>query len=387
MKIGLITNLVNIESFVRKELFNTNAENLMKATGGNTGNVAFVQGISNLFGSDVEVNVVHWGDSPQAVNSYYDRLVVCCANQLGSHVDLGGWAKKLKEFGLPTVFIGLGAQSDKIGQHPELPQGTVDFLKATSELRFDPKVPNIITRGEFSKEVAEQNGARANAFGCPSLFISHEKALGEKCFHNQAKVSFPRIMSAAGNLWHSSRVIEKLMVELVQKYKGEYVLQHPQCVFELAMKRLDNLTPEQKQRTEEVYSYLGDLEHIADWFRAYGVYFADAQNWINYSKKFSFAIGPRYHGVALPIQAGVAGKVIAIDSRTEELSRTTGIPVIHYKDVTEMSAESLFELCSWNMDESIEFDQIRTRNASNYNKFLEANGLKVAKTFELLAQD
>ena len=48
MKIGIITNLQNIDKFVSTELAFANSERWMAATGGNTGNVAFVQGIKNM---------------------------------------------------------------------------------------------------------------------------------------------------------------------------------------------------------------------------------------------------------------------------------------------------------------------------------------------------
>jgi hypothetical protein len=42
---------------------------------------------------------------------------------------------------------------------------------------------------------------------------------------------------------------------------------------------------------------------------------------------FDFAVGARFHGVMLAIQAGVPGGVFAHDSRTLELCQTMGLPV------------------------------------------------------------
>ncbi|AMJ95893.1 hypothetical protein AVL56_17310 [Alteromonas stellipolaris] len=106
---------------------------------------------------------------------------------------------------------------------------------------------------------------------------------------------------------------------------------------------------------------------------------------MHYSKRFSLAVGPRYHGVALPIQAGVPGKVIAIDSRTEELSSTTGIPFVRYKDVENSTSEELINWCKWTSEDAEYYDSVRARNAGHYVQFLSKNKLEYASSLDALA--
>lgn len=383
MKIGVITNLIKIDEFVAKNMATANTDGWMEATGGNTGNVAFVQGIKNILGDDF--GIVYWGDNPTAVNKYYDMLVICCANQIGAHVDLAGWADRLQHFDLPTVFIGLGAQSDEIGNIPDIPEGSQAFLKLTKQLRANPNESNIITRGTFSSEVVQHYGVESSPFGCPSQFISTALNLGQACLAHQERAKYDRIMTAAGNPWHASASLENTLTEIVERYHGDYILQHPKALIQLALGEADGLSAEQIKRLESVYSRIGDWEYIKAWFESYSVLFADAQNWMHYSKHFTLAMGPRYHGVALPIQAGVPGKVISIDSRTEELSVTTGIPTVKYTEVEQLSAEELISSCRWTQADADNYDDVRSKNAVNYKQFLTDNGLPVSEAIEKLA--
>jgi len=383
MKIGVITNLVNIDQFVRQKMLVADTADWMLATGGNTGNVAFVEGILKILGGNL--GIVNWGDNSDAVNKHYDRLVVCCANQLGTHVDLGGWADCLNGFNLPTTFIGLGAQSDLAGDMPVIPEGTLRFLDVASSCRFNSEQSNIITRGSFTSDVLKANGYDSAPLGCPSQFISPQKNLGLKCLQRQQRGKYQRVMVAAGNPWHPSYTIEKLLIDIVNQYNGDYVLQHPRALFDLATGALHQLSDAQRSRIESIYGFLGDLQEISKWFSSYAVFFADAQNWMHYSKRFSLVLGPRYHGVALPIQVGVPGKVIAIDSRTEELSAATGVPFVRYQKVENLCPEDMLGLCRWSKNDAEHYDAVRLGNASQYAPALEANGLEVSKHLKDLA--
>lgn len=385
MKIGIITNLIHIDRFVKSEMAFADSGRWMSATGGNTGNTAFVEGVKKIVKADV-VREVHWGDSPEQVKNAYDMLVICCANQIGAHVDLGTWADRLQAFDLPTMFLGLGAQSNSLGTHPEIPEGTKRLLALTKELRTDSAVSNIITRGTFTSEVIESCGIDSSPFGCPSQFISTELNVGQKCLKHQNSTKHFRVLTAAGNPWHASYVLEKTLVELVNKYQGDYVIQHPESLIKLCLDESASIEDNQQDRLKTVYQQLGDWETITSWFRTHGVLFADAQNWMHYSKRFRLAVGPRYHGVALPIQAGVPGKVIAIDSRTEELSSTTGIPFVRYKNIENATSDELIEWCKWTQEDADNYDNIRLRNAKQYTQWFERNKLEFNQSLKNLSQ-
>lgn len=385
MKVGIITNLQQINRFVSSEMAFADSKRWMSATGGNTGNTAFVEGVKRIVKAD-KVQEIHWGDNPKVINQQFDMIVICCANQIGAHVDLGTWAERLTSFDLPTLFIGIGAQSNEVGLHPEIPPGTKKLLGLSRQLRVNKDVSNIITRGEFTSEVVASLGIESSPFGCPSQFISTELNVGKKCLEHQRSAKFFRVLTAAGNPWHPSFVLEKTLVEIVNEYKGDYVLQHPESLIKLSLNEGADIDEKQRNRLQKIYGFLGDWETICDWFRTFGVLFADAQHWMQHSKRFTLAIGPRYHGIALPIQAGVPGKVIAIDSRTEELSSTTGIPFVRYKDIEKLTKEDLIDWCKWTEEDADSYDSVRVRNAKNYVSFFEKNQLDCASSLKALAK-
>ena len=381
--IGLITNLPNNNHFLKHKLGGSSSEELMKATGGNTGNVAFVHAVQSIIAD--EYQIVDWGSNSEVIQKKFDRLVICCANQIGSHVDLGNWNKKLKEFNLPVVLVGLGAQSNKIGNIPEVPQGTLDFLHTVSELNSS-KENNIVTRGAFSSAVLKHYGFDSSPFGCPSLLTSKDPFLGQTCFKNQKNRKNVRIMVPAGNPYHPSASIENKLIQLINEYHGEYVLQHPDLLFNLLLEDGINISDKQFDLLMRVFSDFQSIESFADWLKANSVFFADAPNWLSYSRKFTTVIGARYHGVALPIQVGVPGKVITIDSRTEELALTTGIPYINYKDILPMSIEQLAEISYWTKEEAEHFDRTRKLNSGNYIKFLMNNSITPKKHLKTISE-
>ncbi|MDR9828566.1 hypothetical protein RCJ22_23560, partial [Vibrio sp. FNV 38] len=260
--IALITNLPNNNHFLKRKLETTNSTDLLVATGGNTGNVAFVHAVQSILAEDYQV--IDWGANPDIIREKYTKIVVCCANQIGSHVDLKGWGERLEAFGLPVVLIGLGAQSNQIGVMPEVPQGTVDFLNIVQDLRTDPKESNIVTRGEFSSWVLKELGFDSNPFGCPSLLTSKVKNLGQLCLANQNR-KYKRIMVPSGNPFHPSSIIEQSLVDVVNEYDGEYVLQHPQIIFSLLLDDKPNITERQKELLKTVYNGFESLDDLRFW--------------------------------------------------------------------------------------------------------------------------
>jgi hypothetical protein len=383
MRIGVITNLVLADNFVRNSLSTASTQDWMVTLGGNTGNIAFVEGILKSLGDDYDI--IGWGDDTKATHQHYDHIVVCCANQIGAHFNLSTWARVLEEYNLPTTLIGLGAQADNIGDVPEVNEGAHHFLQVVDSLRNNPEYSNIISRGDYSASVLASLGAESKPFGCPSQFISDEVDLGKLCLQHQDETSV-RIMTAAGNPWGKEYKFEKTLTELADLYHGDYVLQHPQSLLKIATPEFTSLDDSALERVMLAYSHLGDIKDIHRWFKSNSITFADVQNWMHYSRRFSSVIGPRYHGIAIPIQAGVPGKVITIDSRTQELSQATGIPFIPYNTVEFASPKDLSEICRWEQEDADRLNLVRVDNAYKYISFLKENGLKESSQLSNLAK-
>lgn len=374
-RIGIIDNLNNIEQFVNYQFSEASAQDVMNATGGNTGNIAFVHGVRKLIGN--QLTRIGWGWDASVVRQKVDHLIICCANQLGEHVDLGGWADRLEAFGLPVTLFGIGAQADSMNVLPTLPPGTIRFLQVVKKLSIASE-SNIASRGEYSAKVINNQGVKANPLGCPSLHASPVKNLGEQILLRQNQSDLNKITVAAGNPWHGkSAPLEKKLCEIIDKYHGEYILQHPVSMVQYMYGERDAITENVRQRFSEVYG-IDDFEELLSWYRKNASLYVEVGSWMLALKRSDFILGPRYHGVALGLQAGVPGTVIAIDSRTTELCQGTGIKYLQLEDTIRMSAEEIIQESKWTEEDATLFDDRRRVAAIGYTEFLTLNGLELS---------
>jgi hypothetical protein len=378
-KIGIIENMAYGPDFFKSEYEYANSSEIMVATGGNTGNVAFVYGVRKIIGD--QITTIDWGTSPDYVNQNVDHIVICCANQLGEHVSLEGWADRISHFDKPITLIGLGAQASDMSHFPTLPDGTLRFLELVNERKSDAS-PNIAVRGEYTKALLDSLGINALAAGCPSLHISPDKNLGRSILERQNKTGVNRVAVAAGNPWHGpSAFLEPRLVEIVEKWHGEYVIQHPLGMLQFAYNEIDQIEPKTIQRFLDVYGPSFDQTSLLEWFRRYAAIFVDTPNWKRFLNKFDLVLGPRYHGIALGIQAGVPGTVVTIDSRTLELCEGTGVPNISLKTALEYDHDGLVKACLWDDEKVANFDNIRMQQRIKYQDFLRNQGVSLSKHF------
>lgn len=380
-RIGIIDNLNNIEQFVNYHFSEANAQEVMTATGGNTGNIAFVHGVRKLIGG--QLIRIGWGWDAAIVRQRVDHLIICCANQLGEHVDLGGWADRLEAFGLPVTLFGIGAQADSMNVMPILPPGTIRFLQVVKKLSI-AKGSNIASRGEYSANVIKNQDVNANPLGCPSLHASAVKNLGKQILLRQNQSDFSKITVAAGNPWHGkSASLEKKLCQIVNKYHGEYILQHPVSMVQYMYGERDAIAENVRQRFSEVYG-ITDFEELLTWYRKNASLYVEVGTWMLALKRSDFILGPRYHGVALGLQAGVPGTVIAIDSRTTELCQGTGIKYIQLSDTNHMDSEEILETAKWSEEDADIFDKRRKIAANGYFDFLVENEITPSEHFKQL---
>jgi len=373
-RIGIIDNLNDIRGFAESRFHVASAADIMAATGGNTGNVAFVFGLKQLIGNPTVRIEWHW--KPESVRQHVDQIIVCCANQIGAHADLGGWADKLAAIDLPVTLVGLGAQANSFNDQPDIPEGTRRFLAVVNALRVDPEHENISVRGEFTKHTLARLETSAVATGCPSLLISSTPNLGKDILARQNAQPAQRVAVAAGNPWHGpSAFLERELVRLVDQQQGAYVLQHPESMLQFALGERDALPDKTVRRFLEIYPDHPTLDALLNWYRHHAYAFIDAPNWMNFLKRFDLVVGPRYHGVALGIQAGVAGCVYTIDSRTQELCDGTGIKSISVQSLRGMNPTEMVTASQWTEEDAMIFDKTRIKNANNFKLFLDRNNI------------
>ena len=363
----------------------SNSEQVFRQLGGNAGNLAFVHAIKrHLVGLSARANV-NWRSTPEQISKAGDICVIPCANQFGPHYDFGGLAKRLEKISTSFVAIGLGTQSSLAMRIPEVPEGTVRWLRRITELA-PSRMANVGVRGEFSRRVLETYGFHeTSVIGCPSHFLNPSTTLGRLI--SERTVDRPRhVAVAAGHPgWQHLSRIEQSLAQIVSATNGAYVCQSPFESLKMGRGEIDELTSAELERC---HRYIGrdlSMSEFKTWARSHAIIFFDVSGWMEFLRRFDFVVGTRIHGTVLGLQSGVPALCIATDSRTLELCQTMRVPYIVAKDCVEgLKLADLSRLFSDQFD-AAEFDANRHALAKAYCAFLEGNGLTVTPEMKKLA--
>lgn len=303
---------------------------LFEKTGGNTGNLAFLDAVRSHLGA--EATILPLGAPGRDVRAAGDIIVMPLANQLGAHTDLSDWARWLREYNLPVLGIGLGAQARKQGDPVKLSPGTGHWLATMASLS-PGKGPNLGTRGAFTAEQVRLAGypGTATITGCPSNFTSVDNPADRLAGAYQRVPE--RIAVTAGIPFLPALArIERLLASLVTEPRS-YIVQHGLEMIRLASGEFDLI---ERNELDLAHNYImpgQDMETFKSWCRIHAVALHDVQGWMAHLRTFDFVVGTRFHGVMLALQAGVPAGCITHDSRTEEMCQTMGVPYCSYRDI------------------------------------------------------
>ena len=302
------------------------ADELGRQSGGNTGNLMFCHAISRMTGAGPAS--IPWGAPLDGLDPAGDLLVLPLANQLGAHVDLGALAERMARPKIPMVGLGLGAQGPIHGvDATAIPPGSWQWLRLMLEHSVGGK-PNVTLRGEETLRVVQAQGLADGCVvtGCPSNFINPSPTLGREISRRRWN-RIKRIAVPAGNPFLPQlRMLERSLCGLVESTHGTYVCQHPVDMLRLAKLEYRAIERSTFVRYKDyIHPELDDDAFMA-WFRSNGHAFASVPEWLTLMARHDLVVGTRIHGVMAGIQAGVPSVCLCIDSRTQELCQTMGIP-------------------------------------------------------------
>ena len=346
---------------------------LYQRVGHNTGNLAFHHAIRRQL--QIKHAAVPWESSIEEISAAGDIAIVPCANQIGSHLDYGGLSKKFNKVRQPILAIGLGAQGGLDGIIPEVPAGSLDWLRAIAE-HSDSSVKNISVRGPFTLEVLNHYGLadKAVVLGCPTLFINPDPKLGQKI---EQRIRDPKkiAVTAGHQKWGHLARIEASLARLVTTTNGSYIGQSP---LEMVMLTRGEAAKLDSQSISDCRDYVlpeMDIPEFINWANRFGNVFFDIPSWMEHYRRFDLVIGARIHGVMLAIQAGVPALCIAHDSRTLELCQVMKVPYVISKNVSGgLQRKDLLGLLKFDPEV---FDSTRKELLAEYKKFLINNHLNV----------
>ena len=285
-----------------EDAFARDSQALFQASGSNLGNFAFIEALWRHLGPGV--TLLPWHVSPAEARESCDILVLAAANQLGGHNDLGDFATHLERIGLPLVVIGLGAQAATQESEVELPAGTERWARVLAALAPND-APNIGVRGEFTRRTLEGLGLgdRAVTMGCPSNFLNDRPDFYDVLARRTAKGRIDRLCLAAGSRhFPGTRETERRLAGFVAATGGAYVVQA-----DLDMVRFARGEPCELEAIRAFVAPDLDEAAFALWRQRHAACFIDATSWAEAMRGFDFAVGARFHGVMMALQAGVPG--------------------------------------------------------------------------------
>lgn len=347
-------------------------EEVFAKTGRNTGNLAFTYATRKVLGKDV--TGFDWS-SVYEKNSG-ETLVVSCANQLGSHCDMGGQAKKIETLDMPVIALGLGAQAKGIDENPEVPQGTLDWYDAMASHSISDK-PNIALRGDHTYRYLKSVGREKSAvvLGCPSNLISPFNDLGRRIKEREV---FPprRIAVAAGSPWvPKHQMLERTLADMVTLTGGSYIVQMTLEMLKLSRGAFNELTQDELIKLRNFVRPNMVLPEFMQWCRQYMNMFIHIPSWMEHLKKFDFVVGNRIHGVMLALQSGVPAMCITHDSRTVELCEKMCVPYVHMDQVYKHGL-NIYNLKDYYSFDAEKYDQRRLELGEKFQCFFVDNEMK-----------
>lgn len=369
MKVGLIAPSLSVP-----DAFANKSEHLFGLSGNNTGNFAFVHAIFQHLLPNVEI--FPWHTRAEIVRERCEIIVVACANQLGAHSDLGGWASALEQFDLPVVGIGLGAQAKERDGFVNLTGGTRRWLDVMAAMA-PSSAPNLGLRGDFTLRQLEHFGLgnRGAVMGCPSNLINGRSELYAELSSKVSKNKIERL-AVAGGTRHVPMVaeIEQNLVRLMIVTNGSYIVQADLDMIRIARGEFDSIDAGELDKIRAYILPKSTIDEFKLWCKQHALCFIDAASWMEAIRNYDFAAGARFHGVMLAIQAGTPGGVVAHDSRTAEMCDTMLIPFKTYSELgTEIRIEDLISLFPFDAN------QYRIRRgalAREYISILSSAGIK-----------
>lgn len=364
---GLNESVAASSSIHTKELYNL--------VGHNTGNLAFHYAINRLIGS--VPRTASWSTSTDKINSMGNMGIMPCANQLGTHMNMGGLAKVFQELKANFIAIGLGAQGDvNHNDIPELPEGTLAWLDALVS-RAASNHPNITVRGDYTLRVLQHYGfgEKAISLGCPSLLINKTNDLGAK-LEERYKLKVNKVAIAAGHPnWKALSALEASLIRMMEDTNGMYIVQATDEAVALSRNDFSYVSNEYLHNLKHYLRLNLDDAQFTQWIRNFFVSFYNIPAWMEYLRRFDFVVGSRIHGVMLAIQAGVPGLCIAHDSRIRELCEKCKIPFVMADAVKQgITLQDLPHLVEF---DGKAFDKNRESIAQQYQKFFHNNGVSI----------
>lgn len=356
----------------------------------NTGNLAFIQGVVNIFDRSTysDDSFLGFFNRNKKYNIKSGSTVVI---PLANHLDplrniefLGDFFVFLKQKDIKYIILGLGSQFS-VSESPESAvkklfknNGFKKFLDGLLGASY------ITVRGEFTKELLLSLGVVSESLSCPSIFIDIEtKSLGSKI---EEKI---KILSEIDKpLNFSINTLKDVKLKKMENFTIEEKLYRIPAKNKLYIHQTSHGNGEipdtgyiendlKKSKTDVGYNLLKVLGGLDSCHRFQSKVFFSTSDWERCLKNshIDFNVGMRMHGNMLAIGSGIPGITIPIDMRMKEIINSLKIPFVEAIDIEKSSKLEASDLLKLTKFDGVEFDNNRSYLASRYMDILEKFGI------------
>ena len=256
---------------------------------------------------------------------------------------------------IPCVVPCVGARTESGIENEALNEAVRSFVSAVLD-----KSDCLGVRGETTARYLETlgfvRGRHFDVLGCPSLYTFGEK-LDVRPFAGFGKCAFTMNHRADPAGWSFIDRCASLFG------RSTYVSQNDTEFYHFMLSRGRWFTERGALR-----------DHYLERYAAEGRmrYFLNHRPWLDFLSGMDFTVGHRIHGALLSILAGTPAAVVPFESRTEELARLHGVPLL-------LPIEGESETGLRDRIEGLDFSTILARQRENFPRYLAffgRNGLK-----------
>lgn len=301
----------------------------LRTVGGNTGNILFRYGIASSILD--ELTACHWRQGQGlAMSQDFDAVILGAANWLNIYHDNGNQqrARILRSINKPTLCVGLGVQSpSRTSRKLDFPPGALDFLNVLRDLEA-----TVLVRDEFTYDQCVHYGlTRLAVVGCPSNFIDVSREQVDTLASKSGSVKkLDKITLNYGYARRDIQIHDSAILQSVLKTSGVCIVQDDLSGGIQAALAAEGLVVSAFEaglrRVLAGFTLDAAIKYdIAQAWKRLRVYFS-APEWIDALKSSTLVLGTRIHGCIAALQAGTPSVITTIDSRTEGLAETLGIP-------------------------------------------------------------
>ena len=275
----------------------------------------------------------------------------------------------VKKLRIPCVVPCVGLRSNlgtMSGQAPDFNETVKAFVRAILQ-----KSSKLGVRGETTGRYLEKLGfSRGRDFvvvGCPSMYTYGaelpQRALQMPQSLNQCAFSLNQ--RADERDW---RFIDGLADQFEESV---FVSQHWQIFrqFMLSNGRLTYTGVESRPGFKALLSKYASQDRMR--------FFLNRKPWLDFLSTRDISFGHRIHGALLSVLAGTPAVVVPFETRTEELAKFHGIPMMSSppQNISACASRSMVEAIFSTLDFSLPAKRQR-ENFANWISFLHANGLE-----------